>query len=70
MLETWADTVARQLNAAQDGRWYVWYVRGPYSPTTWHARPAGSEVATVHAESPEDLIAAIAQQEAMRPADT
>lgn len=32
--------------------------------TTWHARPAGTPIATIDASSPEDLVAAIAEQEA------
>ena len=32
--------------------------------TTWHARPAGTPIATIDASSPEDLVPAIAEQEA------
>ena len=32
--------------------------------TTWHARPAGTPMATIDASSPEELVAAIAEQEA------
>ena len=45
--------------------WDVWYVRSinPRPFTTWHARPKGHPVATVHADSPEALAAEISEQE-------
>ncbi len=45
-------------------RWDIWFVRsavGRY--VTWHARPAGSPVATVHADTPERLIELIGELE-------
>jgi hypothetical protein len=52
------------LNRTYEGRWQVWFVRTVYAGTTWHARPAGSKVATVNADSPEELVSAIAELEA------
>ncbi len=61
------------LNAAYEGRYECWYVIHVYSPVTWHARPAkasspggrpsGSDIATIHAGSPEELVKAIASAE-------
>ena len=64
VMTTWDDEQAEMLNRTYEGRWYVWFVRTVYTGTTWHARPAGTEVATVNADSPEALVAAIAEQEA------
>ncbi len=64
VIETWADTVTRQLNANLDGRWYVWYVPRVGRGQTWHARRAGEDIASINAETPEALVAAIAEQEA------
>ncbi len=45
-------------------RWDIWCVR-TLKPkgTVWCARPKGSPVATINADSPEELIAAIREQE-------
>jgi len=64
VMTTWDDEQAAMLNRTYEGRWHVWFVRTVYAGTTWHARPAGSEVATVNAGSPEELVAAIAELEA------
>jgi hypothetical protein len=57
-IETWAD----QQKAALQGRfpqWDVWYVQKFPVGYTWHARPKGAPVATINAESVEELDAAI-----------
>ena len=62
-MTTWDDEQAEMLNRRYEGRWHVWFVRTLYAGTTWHARPAGTEVATVNADSPEELVSAIAEHE-------
>ncbi len=64
VIETWADTMKRGLNREFEGRWECWYVPRVYGPATWHARRAGEDIASIDAETPEELIAAIAEQEA------
>jgi hypothetical protein len=45
--------------------WDIWVVRlGCGRGSIWCARPAGTEVATINVQSPEELIAAIANLEA------
>ena len=46
--------------------WDIWHVRSVYpKPSeTWHARPAGAPTATIDADSLENLIATIRDQEA------
>jgi len=46
--------------------WELWVVRMFRRGTIWCARPAGAEAATINVESPEELIAAIAEQESVR----
>jgi hypothetical protein len=48
--------------------WDLWVVH-VYQPkhTVWCARPTGTPVATINADSPEALIAEIAEQEAAAP---
>ena len=45
--------------------WDIWAVRGihPRPSTTWCARPKGSPIATINADSPEAMIAEIREQE-------
>ena len=45
--------------------WDIWYVR-TFKPKgiVWCARPTGSPIATINADSPESLIAEIREQEA------
>jgi hypothetical protein len=44
--------------------WDLWAVRhATIRQTTWCARPAGTPVATINVDSPEALIAAIAEAE-------
>jgi len=61
---TWEDQQLAVLRPMYP-RWDIWTVRNIYpKPSyTWCARPKGAPVATVNAESPEDLVAAIAEQE-------
>lgn len=63
-MQTWAGERAGILKARHPC-WDAWYVtRFPYKGYTWHARPTGAPVATIHAESPEALSEAIEAQEA------
>ncbi len=47
--------------------WDLWAVRCWPNHVAWCARPAGTPIATINADSPEALIAAIAEQEATAP---
>ena len=63
-MKSWADRQLDVLRPLYPG-WDLWVVplcgrRG----WAWCARPAGSAVATVNADSPESLITAIREQEA------
>ena len=51
---TWADRQQADLKATYEGCWEVWYVYAPRR-YTWHARPVGTQGATVNAESPDEL---------------
>ncbi len=62
---SWADQTLATLRPNYP-EWDMWYVPSYPKGQTWHARPKGAPVATIHAESPEVLIAAIAEQEAAR----
>lgn len=63
-MQTWADEQLAILEARHPG-WEIWHVsRFPYTGVTWHARPKGAPVATVEAETPEALSAAILAAEA------
>ena len=64
-MQTWADEQLAILEARHSG-WDVWFVsRFPHKGVTWHARPKGAPVATVEADTPDELDAAIdaAEQE-------
>lgn len=63
-IESWDEQQLARLRPLYPG-WDLWTVplcggRG----YTWCARPAGAPCATINADSPEDLVAAIRQQEA------
>ena len=48
-------------------RWDIWTVRlATVRQTLWCARPMGTPTATINVESPDELIAAIAEQEFAR----
>lgn len=59
----WADEQLAMLRPKYP-RWDIWCVR-TLKPkgTVWCARPKGSPVATINADSPESLIAQIREQE-------
>ena len=63
----WADQQLALLQPNYEGRFELWFVRLYPTGTSWHARPAGTPTATIHAETPEDLVAAIADAEAAAP---
>jgi hypothetical protein len=60
--QTWADEQLAMLRPNYPG-WDIWIV--PRYPTghTWCARPVGHPVATINADSPEELVRAIMEQE-------
>jgi hypothetical protein len=64
MLRSWDDEMLAMLRP-QYADWDLWTVRyvypGPHS--TWCAKPKGAPVATINADSPEQLIAEIREQE-------
>lgn len=64
MATPWADQQLALIRPQYAGRWEIWYLLCYPNDTTWHARSAGTEIATVHADSPEALVKAIAEQEA------
>jgi hypothetical protein len=65
-MRSWADEQRAALTRLCKG-WDIWYVREFYPfRYTWHARPTGHPVATVHADSPEALVAEIRDQETAR----
>jgi len=59
----WAEEQLGELRPRYPG-WDLWTVRCWPNHTVWCARPAGTPIATINAESPEALVAAIAEQEA------
>ena len=62
-MQTWAHEQLATLRA-RHAPWDIWHVsRFPHKGVTWHARPKGAPVATIHAETPEELVAAIGKQE-------
>ena len=61
-MTSWAERTLATLRPNYPG-WNIWLVYVVPSGQTWHARPKGTPVATIHAESPEELVAAIAEQE-------
>lgn len=60
----WADQQLAVIQPQYEGRWDLWFVRLYPVGTSWHAKPVGERCATIHAETPEDLVAAIANAEA------
>jgi hypothetical protein len=59
----WAEQQLAVLRPQYEGLWCIWFVRHLYAGTTWHARPAGTDVAAVCAPSPDELAAAIADRQ-------
>ena len=60
----WASEQLAMLCPMYPG-WDLWAVRSiyPRPSTTWCARPKGSPIATINADSPEHLIEEIRRQE-------
>jgi hypothetical protein len=55
-IQSWADRQLADLRETYEGCWDIWYVaRGPRQGYNWHARPVGTPIATVHANSPDEL---------------
>jgi hypothetical protein len=64
MTTAWAEQQLALLRPKYEGRFDIWFVRNPVTrQVSWHARPTGSPAATIHADSPEALISAIAEAE-------
>ncbi len=60
----WTESQLAMLRPLYPG-WDLWAVRyATMRQTAWCARPKGTPVATINADSPEALIAEIAEQEA------
>jgi hypothetical protein len=65
-MQTWADAQRERLREIHQ-TFDVWYVsRFPAKGYTWHARPKGTGVATISADSPDDLDAALRAAETAR----
>lgn len=62
----WASDQLAVIQPLYEGRWDIWFVRLYPVGTSWHAKPVGVRCATIHAETPEELVAAIAGQERSR----
>jgi len=62
----WADEQLAMLRPKYP-KWDLWFVRLYPVSTSWHAKPVGERCATIHAETPEELVAAIADAEAAAP---
>jgi hypothetical protein len=65
-MQSWADRQQTDLSETYGGCWDIWYVfNGPVGRGyTWCARRKGTPRATINTDSPENLIAAIHEQEA------
>ena len=63
-MQSWTDQQLALLRSRYPD-WDLWTVRSiyPKPSTTWCARPTGTAVATINADSPEALIAEIREQE-------
>ena len=59
----WADEQLAVIQPQYEGHWDIWFVRLYPVGTSWHAKPVGARCATINADSPEALIAAIREQE-------
>jgi hypothetical protein len=59
-MQTWADVEQDRLSQLHGG-WQVWYVTRYPKGYTWHARPKGAPAATIQADTPEELSAAISE---------
>jgi hypothetical protein len=63
-MQSWTDQQLALLRPRYPG-WEIWAVRSisPKPFTTWCARPKGSPIATINANSPEHLVEMIREQE-------
>ena len=61
-MQSWADHQKARLSR-EHPEWDVWYVPNYPTGQTWCARPKGSPIATINADSPEHLIEMIREQE-------
>lgn len=51
------------IEDAYGGQWDCWWVPSSPSGYTWHARPKGTDIATLNANSPEELVDLLAEAE-------
>jgi hypothetical protein len=63
----WAEQQLELLKPQYAGRWDLWIVHNYPTGVTWCARPAGTPIATINADSPEHLIEEIRGQETRTP---
>ena len=61
-MKSWADDQLTILRPNYPG-WEIWVVPRYCQTTVWCARPKGSPIATINADSPEHLIEEIRRQE-------
>lgn len=62
-MQSWAEQQLANLRPQYEGRWQIWVVPRYCQTTVWCARPKGSPIATINADSPEHLIEEIRRQE-------
>jgi hypothetical protein len=63
MVTSWADSEKDRLNRIYGEGWSCWYIYHQPKSYSWHARPAGARIATIHADSPGDLERQIKDQQ-------
>ncbi len=63
-MRSWADDQLAVIRPNYPG-WDIWFIRYviPKPRNSWHARPKGYPVATLAAETPEELCRKIAEAE-------
>ena len=61
-MKSWADEQLDVLRPNYPG-WDIWIVPNYGRGETWCARPTGHPVATINADSPEELVEEIRRQE-------
>jgi hypothetical protein len=64
MADDFASRTLAALRERYGDRWQLWYVRCYSSPDVWCGAPTGSDVSTIRAGSPEELVRAINEAEA------
>jgi hypothetical protein len=62
-MQMWADGELERLKQIYGESWDIWYVARYPVGYTWNAKPKGAQIATIHANTVEDLEAQIKLQE-------